>query len=161
MKPLRTRINAFIRGYKDGMRGYSEAPSVNQTSDGVVKRDCGASPLSNGDMYGTDVCPKCQSVNIGEASTLALRKSQIKDLPSFTILGYQMCHDCNHIWERRVPLWSWYTGLVIGLVGFGLFSLWLTVQYRWNLLFFLLLSGAIIIGSVRGIMREKRRKPPK
>ena len=159
MKQLIKRLKVFVRGYKNGVKSYGETPCLNQTTPEPVPPNYGESAPSRADICGTDVCPKCQSVNITDVSSEDVAKSPIKDLPKFTILGYRMCCNCNHIWEKRVPMWAWYIGLASGVCGFALFLVFLlSVPFDWKLLFFLFVSGAIIIGSIRGVSREKKRE---
>jgi hypothetical protein len=153
---MNKRIKAFLRGFQNGMKGYNEPDVRHQRTTEAIPPNGTGSALTNDDVYGSDVCPKCRSLKVGEAPTSVVRES--KQLPTFTILGYQMCHDCKHVWERRVPMWAWYIGLSSG-VGLSVVSLLLVAaQFTWNTCFFLFVSGAIVVGSIGGIGREKKRR---
>jgi hypothetical protein len=66
-------------------------------------------------MSNTRYCPKCRSENL---AGVALSPKQLRELglPNFTILGYSKCQECTHIFERSVPTWIWWLGLVLGLL---------------------------------------------
>lgn len=106
------------------------------------------------------VCPKCQSPKVVEARVI---KSKLKELglPKFTLLGFQTCQDCKHIWEKRAPLWLWYIGLVIGV---GLFIPFVYVVASKNsdpgamggAGILASLGFGPLVGSIRGLIRAKR-----
>lgn len=105
-------------------------------------------------------CPKCQSAKVIGARVPDFKVKEL-GLPKFTILGYQMCQDCHHIWERRTPLWAWYTGLAIGV---GLFVPLIYVVASGNndpgaiygTSTFATFGFIALVGSIRGLVRAGR-----
>ncbi len=111
-------------------------------------------------------CPNCGSAKVSPAA-LTDKELKAEGLPRFTILGFLRCDDCQHTWERPVPVWAWCAGITIGM------ALICPLILVWSGSFGDATAGALygtgtlatfgviaVVGCARGLRRSRKSRQP-